>query len=565
MRLKMSKKKEGYLGNSNLKAVGVSVGFNKKQVKEYIKCSNDPIYFIKKYIKVVSLDEGLVPFNLYDFQEEIVDKVHNNRFIIAKLPRQSGKSTTIIAYLLHYILFNQDMTVAVLANKQATAREILSRLKLAYEYLPLWIQQGIIEWNKGNIKLENGSKIIASSTSASAIRGGSFNCIFLDEFAHVPNNVAEEFFSSVYPTITSGQSTKVLMVSTPNGLNMFYHYWRGATREEGQEGKNEYIPIEVHWRQVPIYPGGPCRDDKWREETVANTNEQQFQSEFECDFIGSQHTLISSHKLKSLAWVKPIITHKEGLDIYEEPKEGHIYVCCVDTSRGQGLDYSAFTVIDFSAMPYKIVAKYRNNIISPMVYPTAIKRVCEQYNDSYCLVEINDIGSQVADVLYTDLEYANVIQVSTKGRKGQTVSGGFGSGGSFLGVKTTSYVKKLGCSVLKSLLEEDKLIVEDADTINELITFVAKRNSFEADDGHTDDLVMTLVLFSWLSRQEYFMNITNVDIRTSIYEDKIAELEEDMSPFGFINDGSEENESVWDGQNRWYNEGHENSQTQNGW
>ena len=550
----MTTKKTGYLGNPNLKPAGKNIQFTKEQVAEYIKCSKDPIYFIKKYIKVVSLDEGLVPFNLYDFQEEIVETVHNNRFVIAKLPRQSGKSTTMIAYLLHYIMFNQSMSVALLANKQSTAREILSRLKLAYEYLPLWLQQGIVEWNKGSIELENGSKIIASSTSASAVRGGSYNIIMLDEFAHVPQGIADEFFSSVYPTITSGQSTKVIMVSTPNGLNMFYHYWRGATKKDGEVGKNEYVPIEVHWSQVPKFPGGPTRDEAWKQETISNTSEQQFQSEFECDFIGSQHTLISSYKLKSLAWITPIIANKEGLDIYEEPKEDHTYACCVDTARGQGLDYSAFAVVDITEMPYRVVAKYRNNIVSPMVYPTIIKRVCEQYNEAWCLIEINDIGGQVADILHYDLEYSNILQVTTKGRKGQVIGGGFGGAGtSMLGVRTTMVVKKLGCSVLKSLIEEDKLIIEDIDTINELVTFVAKKQSFEADDGHTDDLVMSLVLFAWLTRQDYFKDITNTDVRTSIYQEKIEELEEDMSPFGFIS-GQEEDVSEWDGEDRWFND-----------
>ena len=546
----MTSKKTGYLGNPNLKPAGKEIKFSKEQVEEYIKCSKDPIYFITKYIKVVSLDEGLVPFNLYDYQKDIVNKIHDNRFVIAKLPRQSGKSTTIISYLLHYVMFNQSMSVAVLANKQSVAREILSRLKLAYEYLPLWLQQGIVEWNKGSIELENGSRIIASSTSASAVRGGSYNCIFLDEFAHVPQGIAEEFFSSVYPTITSGQNTKVLMVSTPHGLNMFYHYWRGATKKKGELGKNEYVPIEVHWSQVPKYPGGPCRDEEWKQETISNTSEQQFQSEFECDFIGSQHTLISSYKLKSLAWIRPMIVNKEGLDIYEEPKEDHVYACSVDTARGQGLDYSAFIILDVTEMPYKVVAKYRNNIVSPMVYPTIIKRVCEQFNSAWCLIEINDIGGQVADILHYDLEYGNILQVQTKGRKGQVIGGGFGTGGSMLGVRTTMTVKKLGCSVLKSLIEEDKLIIEDLDVVDELTTFVAKRQSFEADDGHTDDLVMCLVLFAWLTRQEYFKSITNIDVRTSIYQEKIEELEEDMSPFGFMPESGDNGD--WDGEQRWF-------------
>ena len=548
----MTSKKGGYLGNANLKPAGIGIEFTKDQVKEYMKCAQDPIYFIKKYVKVVSLDEGLVPFNLYDYQEEIVNAVHNNRFVISKLPRQSGKSTTMISYILHYVLFNQSMTVAVLANKQSTAREILSRLKMAYEYLPLWLQQGIVEWNKGSIELENGSRILASSTSASAVRGGSFNMIFLDEFAHVPQNIAEEFFSSVYPTITSGQSTKVLMVSTPNGLNLFYHYWRGATKREGEKGKNEYIPIEIHWSQVPKYPGGPLRDQEWKEQQIKNTSEQQFQTEFECDFIGSTNTLISSSKLHCLNFISPIDNNNDGLMIYEQPKEDHLYVMAVDTARGQGLDYSAFLVVDITTSPYKVVARFRNNTISPLVYPTAIRSVGDKYNQAYCLIELNDIGAQVADILYQDLEYENVLQSVYKGRAGQVIGSGFGGSQSQMGVRTTGPVKKLGCSVLKSLIENDKLLIDDMDIIQELYTFVAKGASFEADDGHNDDLVMCLVLFAWLTRQEYFKNLTDLDIRKDIYEDEMKRIEEDILPFGFSTtvDDQEPN-SFYDGEDFW--------------
>ena len=444
------------------------------------------------------------------------------------------------------------MTVAVLANKQSTAREILSRLKMAYEYLPLWLQQGIIEWNKGSIELENGSRILASSTSASAVRGGSFNMIFLDEFAHVPQNIAEEFFSSVYPTITSGQSTKVLMVSTPNGLNLFYHYWRGATKREGEKGKNEYIPIEIHWSQVPKYPGGPLRDQEWKEQQIKNTSEQQFQTEFECDFIGSTNTLISSSKLHCLNFISPLHNNNDGLVVYEEPKENHIYVMTIDTARGQGLDYSAFVVIDITTSPYKIVARFRNNTIAPLVYPTAIRSVADKYNNAYCLIEINDIGAQVADILYQDLEYENVLQSVYKGRAGQVIGSGFGGSQSQLGVRTTIPVKKLGCSVLKSLVENDKLLIDDMDIIQELYTFVAKGASFEADDGHNDDLVMCLVLFGWLTRQEYFKNLTDVDIRKDIYEDEMKRIEEDILPFGFMSTvDDEEPSSFFDGEDYW--------------
>jgi len=548
----MSNKQQGYLGNKQLKESGIDIQFTEEQVVEYMKCAKDPIYFIEKYIKVVSLDEGLVPFKLYDFQEDMVQTVHDNRFTIAKLPRQSGKSTTMVAYMLHYIMFNQNMNVAILANKQSVAKDILSRLQLTYEYLPLWLQQGIVEWNKASIKLENGSKIIASSTSSSAIRGGSYNAILLDEFAHVPTNIAEEFFNSVYPTISAGQETKVIMISTPNGLNMFYYYWKGATKKLGEDGKNDYIPIEVSWDQVPQYPGGPLRDEKWKEETIANTSAEQFQQEFICDFLGSQNTLISSAKLRVLNWATPKTKDADGLWIYEEPKEDRDYFITVDTSRGQGKDYSAFVVIDATEMPYKMVARYRNNTISPMVYPTVIRAVAMRYNNAGVLIEINDIGGQVADILHQDLEYENVMMTTYKGRAGQVMSGGFGgrSSQSQLGVRTTMPVKKLGCSILKSLIEEDKLLVEDVDTINELITFIAKKNSFEADDGHTDDLVMSLVLFAWMTRQDYFKSLTDADIRTQIYEEKIRDIEDELMPFGFIADEAEEGE--WDGEDRWF-------------
>ena len=536
---------DGYLGNPNLKASGVEIEFTEEQVKEYVKCAKDPVYFIRNYVKVVSLDKGLIPFNLYDYQEELLNIIHDNRFAIAKLPRQSGKSTTIVSYILHYVLFNQNMNVAILANKQSTAREILYRLKMAYEYLPLWLQQGIIEWNKGSIELENGSKIIASSTSASAIRGGSFNLIFLDEFAHVPNNIAEDFFSSVYPTVTSGQTTKVLMVSTPNGLNLFYYYWKNANKKKGEKGKNEYIPFEVHWSQIPLYPGGPLRDQAWKDKQIQNTSEQQFQTEFECDFIGSTNTLISSSKLHIMNFEEPLSKSPDGIDVYEEPKSGHNYIITVDTARGQGKDYSALLVIDITEPPYKVVLKYRNNLISPMVYPTVIKTIADKYNNAYVLIETNDIGSQVADVLYEDLEYDNMASTVYKGRSGQVISSGFGGAQMHRGVRTTIPVKKLGCSVVKSLVENDKLLIHDIDIINELYTFVAKGQSFEADEGHNDDLVMCLVLFGWLTRQDYFKNLTERDVRLDVYEDEIERIEDEVLPFGFMAHHEDDEDDGW--------------------
>jgi len=532
---------DGYLGNQNLKAAGKTVEFTKEQVEEYLKCAKDPVHFIKEYVRIVSLDEGLVPFSMYDFQEDMVRKIHDNRFVIAKLPRQTGKSTTVISYLLHYILFTQDVNVAILANKLATARELLHRLKLAYEYLPTWMQQGIVEWNKGSIVLENGSKILASATSSSAVRGGSFNMIFLDEFAFVPQGVAEEFFSSVYPTITSGQTTKVLIISTPKGLNMFYRFWNDAIND-----RNDYVPIEVHWSAVP------GRDAKWKEQTIANTSEEQFRGEFECDFIGSAATLVSSSKLKCLTYEEPLVQNDEGLSIYEKPKEGRVYVTTVDTSRGQGKDYSAFVIVDVTEMPYKVVAVYRNNTVSPMLYPTVVHSLCRQYNDAYCLVEINDIGGQVADILHSELEYQNIITVLVKGRKGQIASwGGFG-GGAQMGIRTTTVTKRVGCSVLKSLIEEDKIFINDSNIMQELFSFIARRNSYQAEEGHHDDLVMCLVILGWLTTQSMFNEFIEGSFRENLYEDKIKQLEEEMTPFGFLDDGSADSSFVDDDGDRWH-------------
>tara|TARA_B110000211_G_scaffold158648_1_gene179640 strand:+ start:1081 stop:2724 length:1644 start_codon:yes stop_codon:yes gene_type:complete len=514
-----------YLGNPLLKKSNVPVNWEKDQILEYQKCMGDPIYFIKNYIKIVSLDHGLVPFELYDFQEKIVDTIHNDRFTICKMPRQSGKSTTMVSYILHYILFNPNMNVAILANKAATARDILGRLQLAYENLPKWLQQGVVSWNKGSVDLENGSRVVASSTSSSAVRGGSYNMIFLDEFAFVPTNVAEDFFSSVYPTISSGKTTKVIIVSTPNGMNLFYKLWVDAEHK-----RNSYNIVDVHWSQVP------GRDEKWKIETIANTSEEQFKREFECEFLGSANTLIHPTKIKSMAFKNPI-TSNAGLDMYEKPQHGSTYVLVADVARGTKNDYSAFIVFDVSTVPYQIVAKYRDNEIKPMLFPNVIHDVAKAYNMAYVMVEVNDIGEQVATALQFDLEYENLIMASMRGRAGQVVGGGFSGGKAQLGVRTTKAVKRLGCSNIKQVIETDKLIINDYDLITEFSTFILKGQSYEAEEGHCDDLAMCCVLFGWLIEQTYFKELTDDDIRARMFDEQQNQLEQDMAPFGFLDDG----------------------------
>ena len=521
-----------YLGNPNLKKANTPHEFTEEQVIEFIKCKNDPVYFAKNYIKIVSLDEGLTQFHPYDFQEKLIKNFHENRFNICKMPRQTGKSTTSVSYLLHYAVFNDSTNIGILANKAATARDLLGRLQTAYENLPKWMQQGIISWNKGSLELENGSKILAASTSASAVRGMSFNILFLDEFAFVPNHIAESFFASVYPTITSGKNTKVIMVSTPHGMNHFYRYWHDAERN-----KNEYVPTDVHWSEVP------GRDAVWKEQTIANTSEQQFRVEFECEFLGSVNTLIAPAILKNMVYENPI-TRNAGLDIYEKPEKDHNYILTVDVARGLGNDYSAFIVFDTTQFPYKVVAKYRNNEIKPMLFPNVILDVAKGFNNAYILVEVNDIGDQVASILQYDLEYENLLMASMRGRNGQIVGQGFSGKKTQLGVRTTSAVKKLGCSNLKTLIEDHKLLTCDYEIISELTTFAQKHNSFEAEEGCNDDLAMCLVLFAWLVQQEYFKEMTDNDIRKRIYEEQKNQIEQDMAPFGFINTGLEDTQFV---------------------
>ena len=517
-----------YLGNPNLKKANTKIEFSEENIIEFLKCKDDPVYFAKNYVKIVSLDEGLVPFNLYPFQEKLVNNFHNNRFNICKMPRQTGKSTTVVSYLLHYAVFNDSVNIGILANKAKIAMDLLGRLQIAYENLPKWMQQGIIAWNKGSLELENGSKILAASTSASAVRGMSFNILFLDEFAFVPNHVADDFFASVYPTISSGTSTKVIIVSTPRGMNHFYRMWHDAER-----GVNGYIPTDVHWGEVP------GRDDEWKAQTIANTSEQQFKVEFECEFLGSVNTLIAPSKLKNLVYDAPR-TRNAGLDIYEDAIKEHNYMITVDVARGLGNDYSAFIVFDITEFPYKVVAKYRNNEIKPMLFPNIVHNVAKGYNNAFLLIEVNDIGDQVASILQYDLEYENLLMASMRGRNGQVVGQGFSGKKSQLGVRMTAAVKKLGCSNLKTLIEDDKVLTCDYEIISELTTFSQKHNSFEAEEGCNDDLAMCLVIFAWLVAQDYFKEMTDNDVRKRIYEEQKNQIEQDMAPFGFMSDGQDE-------------------------
>ena len=521
-----------YHGNPNLKPLAYQHDFSQEEIEEYIKCKNDPVYFIENYVKIITLDSGLQPFKLYDCQKKKVDCIMNNRRVVLMEGRQQGKSVTSAACILHYTIFEEDKTVAIMANKSAAAREVLNRYQIMYENLPIWMQQGVKTWNKGDVELENNSKVLTAATTAAAIRGKSVNWLYIDEAAIIPNNVADEFFTSVYPTISAGETTKILLTSTPLGYNHFWKFWN-----ESLEGVNGFENMFIPYYEIP------GRDDKWLEEQKQLLGDVKFNQEVMCEFLGSTNTLINAQTIQRLSTKDPEFTNN-GLDIYESPQENHYYAITVDTSRGIGGDYSAFVVVDITEMPYKVVAKYRDNKIAPMLYPDIIGKVGKDYNNAFILVEVNDIGQQVVEILHQEIEYENILSTVNEQQK-QYVSPGFGKSTKH-GVTTSKQVKRQGCFAFKSLLEEQKMLVFDEHIIHEISTFTEKGNTYQADEGYHDDLVMCLVLFGWLSSQQFFKDMTDINTREGLYKQQMGDIETNLTPFIRL-DGQEEEAEVIDG------------------
>jgi hypothetical protein len=536
----------GYNGNASLKRAGIELPYTEKEVLELAKCVEDPIYFVDNYCYIVTLDHGIQPFKLYDCQKEKVKTIHNNRKVIIMEGRQQGKTTVAAAYILWYTLFQESKTVAILANKASTAREIMSRYQLMFEHLPSWMQQGVKTWNKGDIELENGSVVFTAATTAAGIRGKSVNLLYIDEAAIIPNTIADQFFTAVYPVISAGQTTKILITSTPLGYNHFWKFWNDAVNKV-----NDFVPMFIPYNRIP------GRDEAWALEQRRQLGELKYNQEVLCKFLGSSLTLIDSSTIEYMSTC-PTVYSKDGLDLYEYPikaerddeeklvRKPHSYVIVADTAKGVGGDYSAFVVIDITEVPYKLVGKYRDNKIAPMLYPTVIHKVARDFNDAYVLIETNS-SEQVAHILHNELEYGNIVFVNRSTKTGQVVSGGFGGGKTQLGVNTDKRVKRIGCFTFKSLLEEKKLLIFDADVISEISTFIQVRDSYQADEGYHDDLVMPLVLFSWLTTNPYFREMSDVNIREAMYQERIKQIEEEVVPFGFIMSGNEEELIVEDG------------------
>ena len=502
----------GYLGNALVKRDGVEHQFTKEEVVEYAKCMKDPVHFAENYIKVISLDKGLVPFKPYDYQRKMFKHFNDNRFSIVLACRQSGKSISSIIYILWYVCFHADKTVAILANKGATAREMLGRITLALENLPHFLQPGCKELNKGSIGFSNNSKIIASATSASSIRGLSVNLLFLDEFAFVEN--ANEFYTSTYPVVTAGTDTKVIITSTANGVgNLYYKIYESARKEQ-----NEFKSFRVDWWDVP------GRDEKWKQQTISNTSEIQFEQEFGNNFLGTSNTLISANTILGLQHKDPIRV-KDNIRYYEKPKAGHQYIMCVDVSKGRGQDYSTFNVIRVTNKNFKQVCTFRDNIISPLIFPDLLMKVAKQYNDCLVVIENNDVGQVVCNAIHYEYEYENLFVESTVKASG-------------VGVTMTKKIKRIGCSNLKDIVEMGKLEINDLNTINEISTFEVRGSSYQASDGNHDDLVMNLVLFAWFVSSEAFGNLSELDFKELLYSQTLKEIEDDLPPVGILQDKS---------------------------
>ena len=538
-----------YLGNANIKPAGVKINFTPAQVVEYTKCANGVdgcIYFIEKYFKIVTLDEGLTPIHLHPFQREMVQMIIENRFSIYRWARQCGKSTVVSAVLCWFVIFNPEFSIAILANKESNAKNCLTRLKLGYEHVPKWLQQGVVEWNKNSILLENGSKVIAAATASSAARGGTYNVVYMDELAFVPFNIQEEFFTSVYPTISSGKDTKIIITSTPKGYEMFYKIFT-----ESEKKKNSFVNQTVYWFDVP------GRDAAWREEQIKNMGEENFEAEFNVAFAGSSNTLIDAKKLAVLSMTTPLETDgsfaiwKHPIVLRQPSKSDirlledfhHKYMMTVDTSHGKGMDYSTFLVFDITKIPFEVVARYRNNKIDPLVYPDLIYRVARYYHNALILVETNDIGKQIANTLAYDLEYEYVLTTRSNGRGGVIIGGGVSTLKTSLGVTTSKSVKRIGCLNLKTLIEKDKLIFYDNEILFELTRFIKEKASYQAEEGYHDDLAMNLVLFAWAVQEKYIKSETDVDIYKNLSQEHAATIEENLVPMGLYSNGIDDYET----------------------
>ena len=503
----MVNKNTTFHGNPLLKSAREQVALTKEHIEELRKCMNDPVYFAEKYIKIVNIDTGLQNIKLYPYQKRLLKGLHENRQSIILSCRQSGKTTVTCAYILHFILFNEDKEVCLLANKGAQAREIMSRIQLAYTHLPKWLQSGVTSYNKSSIELENGCKLVAAATSSDSVRGRSFACVFIDECAFIQKNVWDKFWVSTFPTISSGKNSKLIIVSTPNGRNHFYDFWKNA-----QDGKSDMCPMEVNWWDVP------GRDEEWRKNILKTMTQEQFNVEYGNSFDASSDTLISPDMFARLERnIQQPIQATKVMRIYEPPQEGHQYIATVDCAD-VGTDFSTISVIDITEYPWKQVAVYGDDSISHLSLPQIIVNICTKYNMADVLVESNDIGNTVLYILNYDKEYENIIKTFDK------------SGKPVIGQKTTSKTKGVGCARFKDMIETEKLIVHDHKTFGELRHFCLSGTSYEAEEGYHDDFIMGLVNLSYYASTPQFKSKYDSNFSDEFQREFDEKIMEELMP-----------------------------------
>lgn len=523
-----------FRGNKRLRPKGAVIEYTEEMLDELSLCKADPVYFIEKYCKVIHVDRGLVPFILHDYQKRMITAYKDNRFVCTMASRQLGKTVCVAAFFCWFVLFHDEKTTVILANKAAVSREILSRVQIMYEHLPRWIQQGVTSWNKGSIELENNSRILCGATSSTGYRGFSIALLYLDEYAFVPNNVADEFYTSMFPTLSSGEETKMILSSTPNGYNHFHKIWHDAnTLDANGNKKSIFTPVLCMWHEHPD------RNERWAAEQLLALGEVKYAQEVTCDFVGSSLTLLRGETLSRLTYENPLKEYDgefKGLKVYKYPEKNKVYCTTVDTSRGRHLDSSAFAVFDISQFPHTIAATYRNSDVAPLMYASVVDKISRNYNNSYLLIEINDIGAQVAETIYMDLEYDGDMFWTKSGDN-------LGKVGNdpYPGIRTTKKTKRIGCANLKDMIENNQLLINDFDMISELSTFIQKgTGSYEADEGFHDDTVTTLWLHAWLVSQPFFNQLTDQNVRLAMHQEHINEMEDRLMMTTYYSDGIDE-------------------------
>lgn len=508
-----------------LMQAGLGLELTPLQQEEWVKCALDVVYFVENYYRITTIDRGFILFEPFEFQKEMLQAFQDNRFTILATSRQAGKTTVAAAFLLWFVLFHPDKEVAILANKERQAREIMDRMQKALQDLPFFLQSGLEKYGTTEMAFENGSKVFVYATSPDAIRGRSCSLVYLDEFAFVDGD--EEFWESVYPTLASGSSSRCIITSTPKGQRgMFYALWQGADPDENGN-TNGFFKKKVTWQDVPHYANDPT----FEESTRARLGDSRFLQEFCVEFRGSVGTLIPSQLLMAMR-SKEVTELNEFTKVLYEYNPDHSYVAIGDVGGGLEQDYSVLTIFDVTEIPYKIAAKYRCNTISPLLFPFTMVDMCNHYGQCPLLVETNnDVGGQAITVLWYDLEYLETIMTSNDPKRGGSGTR-VGGKGAKPGIKTTSRVRNIGCSNLKGLIETGKLEIEDMDTIDELSTFILKNDKYQADEGCHDDCVMTLVLFSWLVKQDWFEDLYSVNVSQEMKKTASEKAIEALIPFG---------------------------------